>query len=99
MKTKVLKAVYGVMLSAALVVTTAIPALAACGVSHTLKDGEITKRYINASDNNHQIQETIVGVCTDCGETVTIVHTYTEAHTPDSNGKCTACRYQVWHRP
>lgn len=99
MKSKVLKAVYGVMLTTALVVTTALPALAACGVSHRLKDAEVTKRYVNASETSHQIEETTIGTCEDCGEKVTIVHTYSEGHTPDSNGTCTACRYQVWHRP
>ncbi len=99
MKTKVLKAVYGVMLSAVLVVTTAIPALAVCGISHTIKDGTVTRTYINASERSHQVKEVTTGKCTDCGETVTITNTYTESHTPDANGKCTACRYQVWHRP
>ena len=99
MKSKISKAVYGVIITAALVVTTAIPALAACGVSHNLENAKVDKRYVNASETSHQVEETTVGVCTECGEKVTIVHTYSEGHTPDSNGRCTACRYQVWHRP
>lgn len=99
MKNKVLKTVYGVMLSAVLVVTTAIPALAACGISHNIVNGTVSRTYINASENSHQIREVTTGTCTECGESVTITNTYSESHTPDANGKCTACRYQVWHRP
>lgn len=99
MKNKVLRTVYGVMLSAILVITAAFPALAACGPTHNLINATITRAYPNASENSHQVRETTSGTCTDCHEYITLVNTYSEPHTPDSNGKCTACRYQVWHRP
>ena len=87
MKNRVLKSVCGVMLSAMLVITVAIPVLAACGDSHNIENGTVTTTYINADQNNHQVRMVTVGTCKDCEKNLTIVNTYTEGHTPDANGK------------
>ena len=100
MKNRILRTVCGVMLSAMLMITVAIPALADCAKDgHNIENGTVTTTYINADQNNHQIRTEIKGKCTVCGEKITVVDTSTKPHTPDANGKCTACGYQVWHRP
>lgn len=99
MKKRILRALSGIMLSALLTVTVAVPVGAACGPTHNINNGTVTRSYPNASENSHKVREVTVGECTDCGETVTIINTYSEPHLPDSNGKCYQCGYPVWHRP
>lgn len=99
MKNRVVRVACAVMLSALMTVTTAIPVLAACGNSHTIVNGEVRKVYIHADANMHRVEEITTGRCTECGEVVSITNTYDRAHTPDANGVCTECRYQVWYRP
>lgn len=98
MKKQLLRAVSGIMLSALLTVTVAIPVGASCD-SHNIVNGTVHKTYPNASENNHQVIEVTEGLCTLCNKQVTVTHTYYEAHVPNANGNCYQCGYQVWHRP
>lgn len=95
MKNRVLKKICGVMLSAMLMITMAIPVLADCGNSHNIKNGTVTISYINASGNYHQVRMITQGTCKDCNQELTIINTYDEGHTLDKGGKCTKCRYQM----
>lgn len=96
MKNRVLKKICGVMLSAVLTIAVAIPALAACSEEVHHIEGETTIiSYPNASAVSHQVRKVISGYCTDCKEHITVITTTNELHTPDKNGKCTACGYQM----
>lgn len=95
MKNRVFKKICGVMLSAMLMITMAIPVLADCGNSHNIENGTVAISYINASGNSHQVKMVTKGKCKDCEQYLTITNTYNEGHTPDKGGKCTKCGYQM----
>lgn len=95
MKNRVFKKICGVMLSAMLMITMAIPVLANCA-----KDGHkipepASVSYPHVSETKHEKKTVISGTCTVCGQTLTVISTSNEDHTPDKNGKCTACGYQM----
>lgn len=100
MKNRVVKAVCGVVLSAMLMTSVAIPVLADCAQDgHYIQGGTTKTTYPNADAGGHQIKTVISGECQKCHTHVTVTITDFKPHTPGADGKCTECRYQVWHQP
>lgn len=97
MKNRVLRTVCGVVLSAMLVITVAIPVLADCAKNEHNIPGTPSVSYPHVSEYNHETKTVISGTCKDCKEHFTIISTSIDPHTPGADGKCTACGYQVWH--
>lgn len=100
MKNRVLKSVCGVMLSAMLMTTVAIPVLADCAQDgHYIQGGTVTITYPNADEGGHRIKTVTSGECQKCHTHVTVTNIDYKPHFAGPDGKCIDCGYQVWHKP
>ena len=100
MKSKILRAVSVVMLSAFLTVT-AVPCSTRAADSvdpNTCRHLNVTETkvdisYPNALENSHQVKAVYDRTCNICGTTEQVTRIYSESHSFGANRRCTKCGY------